>query len=64
MSRKIIIGFLCSTLLLVAFEYIFLSEMYAAQRPMLMIIGIAGIALSAVFFLIFFIKYRKATDDN
>jgi hypothetical protein len=29
-----------------------------------MIISIAGIALSAVFFLIFFIKYRKATDEN
>jgi hypothetical protein len=64
MSKKIIIGFLCSTLLLVAFEYIFLNEMYAAKRPMLMLIGLAGIALSAVFFVFFFIKYRKATDDN
>lgn len=64
MSKKIIIGFICSTLLLVLFEYIFLSEMYAAKRPVLMIAGIAGIALSAVFFLIFFIKYRKATEDN
>ncbi len=64
MPKQTIIGFLIATLLLVVFEYIFLSEMYAAQRPLYMIIGIAGILLSAVFFLIFFIKYRKATDDN
>ena len=64
MSKKIIIGFLCSTLLLVIFEYLFLSEMYSEKRPLLMIFAIAGILLSAVFFLIFFIKYRKATDDN
>lgn len=64
MSKKVIIGFLCSTLLLVIFEYLLLSEMYAEKRPVLMILGIGGILLSAVFFLIFFIKYRKATDDN
>ena len=64
MPKQIIIGFLISTLLLVVFEYMFLNEMYAAKRPLFMIMGIAGILLAAVFFIIFFIKYRKATDDN
>lgn len=65
MSKKVVIGFLCSTLLLVLFEYLLLSEVYATEkRPLLLLAGIAGIVLSAVFFLIFFIKYRKATDDN
>ena len=64
MSKQIIIGFLFSTLLLVGFEYLFLSEMYAAQRPLILIAGIGGIMLAALFFIIFFIKFRRASDDN
>lgn len=53
-----------ATLLLVGFEYVFLNEMYSLQRPYIMLIGIGGILLSACCFIIFFIKFRRASDDN
>ena len=64
MSKQIIIGFLFSTLLLVGFEYLFLSEIYAGKRPLILIAGIGGIMLAALFFIIFFVKFRRASDDN
>ena len=64
MSKQIIIGFLFSTLLLVAFEYLFLTEVYTAQRPLFLMVGIAGILAAALSFIIFFIKFRRASDDN
>ncbi len=64
MPKQIVIGFLFSTLLLVVFEYLFLSEMYAGKRPLILVVGIGGILLSALFFIIFFIKFRRASDDN
>jgi len=64
MSKQIIIGFLFSTLLLVGFEYLFLSEMYAAKRPLILVAGIGGIMLAGLSFIIFFIKFRRASDDN
>ncbi|MGV3657414.1 MAG: hypothetical protein ACO1NX_05650 [Chitinophagaceae bacterium] len=64
MPKQIVIGFLFSTLLLVVFEYLFLSEMYAAKRPLMLGVGIGGILLSALFFIFFFIKFRRASDDN
>lgn len=64
MSKQIIIGFLFSTLLLVAFEYLLLTEVYAAQRPLFLGLGIAGILLAAASFIVFFIKFRRASDDN
>jgi uncharacterized membrane protein YuzA (DUF378 family) len=64
MKKRLTIGFLFSTLLLVVFEYILLNEVYAAKRPSFIIVGIAGIVLAAVFFIFFFIKYRKAPDES
>jgi hypothetical protein len=64
MSKQIVIGFLFSTLLLVAFEYVFLTEIYAGKRPLILVAGVGGILLAALFFIIFFIKFRRASDDN
>ena len=64
MTKQIAIGFFLSTLLLAGFEYLFLTELYAAKRPLLLMFSLGGILLAGGFFLIFFIKYRKATDDN
>jgi hypothetical protein len=64
MTKRLTIGFLLATLLLVGFEYLFLHELYSSKRTALIITGIVGIVIASALFILFFIKYRKASDES
>lgn len=63
MTRYITIGFLLSALFLAASEYIFLKELFAHKRALVLGLGIVGVVLACLFFVIFYNKYRKTSDD-
>lgn len=64
MTKRFIIGFFLSTLLLVAFEYIFLKEAFSGKRTLIIIVSVLGILLASFFFYLFFTKYRKGSKDS
>lgn len=64
MTKKTTIGFLFATVLLVGFEYIILQELYAHRRAPIIITGVAGVAVAAAFFIFFFSRYRKPSDES
>jgi hypothetical protein len=64
MTLKLIIGFLLSTLLLVASEYIFLEEFFSAKRPVVLAACLVGIAGAAMCFIYFFNRYHNALKES
>jgi heme/copper-type cytochrome/quinol oxidase subunit 4 len=64
MMKKLTIGFLFSTLLLVVAEYFFLAEMFSDKRVFVVIVSLLGIVLASLSFIYFFARYRKALKDS
>jgi len=64
MMKKLTIGFLLSTLLLVASEYLFLKQIFSQKRVFLLALSLSGIALAAFFFFLFFMRYHRLLKDS
>lgn len=64
MIKRITIGFLLSILILVVSEYILLKEVYSNKQPFIILFSVMGIILGSAFFIFFFNKYRKASDES
>jgi hypothetical protein len=64
MMKKLITGFLLSTALLVASEYIFLQEIFSQKRVLLLASSLSGIALAGFFFFLCFMRYHKLLKDS
>lgn len=64
MTKRFTIGFLLSTIFLVAFEYLFLNELFSGKRTLVIVVSLLGVLLASVFFALFFKKYRKADQDS
>lgn len=64
MMKKLTIGFLFSTGLLVVSEYFFLSELFSDKNIFVIAVSIIGIVLASLSFVYFFARYRKALKDS
>jgi drug/metabolite transporter (DMT)-like permease len=64
MIKRLTIGFLFTTLLLVVSEYVFLREVFSGKRTVVIAAGLVGIAIASFFFLRFFVRYHKVLKDS
>jgi hypothetical protein len=60
MTKKYFISFIIFTGLLILSEYYLLQEIYDRQRISIILISCTGVAVSIIFFGLFFKKYRRA----
>ena len=64
MMKKLTIGFLFSTVLLVVSEYFFLDELFSDKSVFVIIASLIGLVVASLSFLYFFARYRKALKDS